>query len=80
MSIDEINVVTSLDPNFAPVYNMLGYAYANIKKYPEAISALKKYAELRPEDPNPHDSMGEIFLIIGLGEYPDINGLGRFIQ
>ena len=65
LAIDEINVVTSLEPNFAPVYNMLGYAYANIKKYPEAISALKKYSELRPEDPNPHDSMGEIFLIIG---------------
>lgn len=65
LAIEEMNIVTSLDPNFAPVYNMLGYAYANIKKYPEAISALKKYSELRPEDPNPHDSMGEIFLLIG---------------
>ncbi len=65
LAIDEMNIITSLESNFAPVYNMLGYAYANIKKYPEAISALKKYSELRPEDPNPHDSMGEIFLIIG---------------
>jgi len=65
LAIDEMNIVTSLEHDFAPAYNVLGYAYVNIKKYPEAISALKKYSELRPDDPNPHDSMGEIFLIIG---------------
>ncbi len=65
LAIDEMNAVILIDANFAPIYNLLGYAYVNIKKYPEAISALKKYSALRPEDPNPHDSMGEIFLMIG---------------
>lgn len=65
LAIDEMNIVISLDADFAPVYNMLGYAHVNLKNYSEAISALKKYSALRPSDPNPHDSMGEIFLIIG---------------
>ena len=34
-------------------------------KYVEAVDALKTYAELRPDDPNPHDSMGEIYLHSG---------------
>lgn len=57
--------VTQIDSTFAPVYNQLGYLFSNLERYGEAIDALKKYAELRPEDPNPHDSMGEIYLWMG---------------
>jgi tetratricopeptide (TPR) repeat protein len=57
--------VTEIDSTYAPVYNQLGYLFSNLERYGEAIEALQKYAELRPEDPNPHDSMGEIYLWMG---------------
>jgi tetratricopeptide (TPR) repeat protein len=62
---NEFTTIINLDPEFAPVYNMLGYAYSNQMKYSEAIDALMKYSELRPDDPNPHDSMAEIYLYNG---------------
>lgn len=61
----EFKMITELDPKFAPVYNMLAYAYSNQMKYPKAIAALKTYSELKPDDPNPYDSMGEIYLHSG---------------
>ena len=57
--------VTQIDTTFAPVYNQLGYLFSNLGRYDEAIAALKKYSALRPEDANPHDSMGEIYLWMG---------------
>lgn len=61
----EYEKVIGIDPQFAPVYNQLGYLYSNLARYEEAIEALTKYSQLRPEDPNPHDSMGEIYLWMG---------------
>ena len=61
----EYRRVIEIDPSFAPVYNQLGYLLSNLGRYPEAIEALRKYSELKPEDPNPHDSMGEIYLWSG---------------
>jgi tetratricopeptide (TPR) repeat protein len=54
-----------LDPKYAPAYNDLAYILADLGRYPEAIDALKKYSALRPTDPNPHDSMAEIYLWMG---------------
>jgi len=61
----EYRRVIGIDPNFAPVYNILGYLLSNQNRYPEAIEILKRYAELRPNDNNPRDSMGEIYLYMG---------------
>jgi len=58
----EFRAAIDVDPDFAPPYNMLGYLLSNKGEYSEAIKALEKYAALRPQDPNPHDSMGEIYL------------------
>src|ERR1700737_3499649 len=47
--------VLQLDPNFAPVLNMLGYRYIE-DGHPDpvrAVTALKRYAELEPSSPNP---------------------------
>ncbi len=57
--------VTQIDSTYAPVYNQLGYLFSNLERYDEAIEALRKYSDLRPEDPNPHDSMGEVYLWTG---------------
>jgi tetratricopeptide (TPR) repeat protein len=61
----EYNKVIMLDPNFAAVYNNYAYFLSTLDRYPEAIRALQKYAELKPLEPNPHDSMGEIYLWMG---------------
>jgi tetratricopeptide (TPR) repeat protein len=61
----ELFETVGLDEEFAPAYNMLAYAYSNEGDSAKAIEALKQYSELRPDDPNPHDSMGEIYLRMG---------------
>jgi hypothetical protein len=50
------------DPNFAPAYNMLGYARveASNPDPAKAIAYLKRYAELQPRHANPQDSLGEV--------------------
>jgi tetratricopeptide (TPR) repeat protein len=61
----EYRKVISIDPNFAPPYNILAYVLSTLNRDDESIELLKKYAELRPKDPNPHDSMAEIYLYQG---------------
>jgi tetratricopeptide (TPR) repeat protein len=54
--------LVQLEPNFAPVLNMLGYSYIE-SGHPEpakAVAALKRYAQLEPSSPNPEDSLGEV--------------------
>ena len=50
------------DPNFAPAYNMLGYARveASNPDPAKAVAYLKRYAELQPHHANPQDSLGEV--------------------
>ena len=50
------------DANFAPAYNMLGYARieGNNPDPAQALAYLKKYAELQPHHANPQDSIGEV--------------------
>ena len=56
-----------VDPNFPPALNMLGYAYIETgdPDPARAIAALQRYAELQPNQPNPRDSMGEIYRFAG---------------
>jgi tetratricopeptide (TPR) repeat protein len=64
-AIEIYNKVVELDPNYSPVYNMVGYAYAAMGKFDKSLEALGKYVELIPEHFNPHDSYGEILLTVG---------------
>ena len=50
------------DPSYNPPYNQLGYAYRFIGKPADAERAFKKYVELLPTDPNPHDSYAELLM------------------
>ena len=45
-----------INPEFSPIYNLLGYSYRFLKNYSEAEVMFKKYIELIPNDPNPYDS------------------------
>ena len=48
--------------NPAPVYNMLGYTYLNLKMPDKACKAFDKYIELAPKNPNAYDSKGDYFM------------------
>jgi len=56
---------TELAPKYSPAYNILGYALRQKENYAEAEQAFKKYIELIPSDPNPYDSLAELFLKMG---------------
>lgn len=56
---------TTINPSFSQPYNQLGYAYRFIDKLADAETAFKKYIELIPNDPNPHDSYAELLMKMG---------------
>jgi tetratricopeptide (TPR) repeat protein len=53
------------DPNYATAWNQLGYIYSRRGDYPKAIDAAAKYVKLLPNQPNPHDSYGEMLRLSG---------------
>ncbi len=64
-AIEHYNQALTINPSFAPSYNMVGYSHWQVESYDEAEKAFKKYIELIPNDPNPHDSYGELLLKMG---------------
>ena len=52
--------LAALLPADADAWNQLGYARAWAGDYPGALDALNEYARLRPKDPNPSDSIGDV--------------------
>jgi tetratricopeptide (TPR) repeat protein len=64
-AIEQYVKVIEIAPEYSPTYNILGYAYRQIEKYPEAENAFKKYIQLVPGDPNPYDSYAELLMKMG---------------
>jgi tetratricopeptide (TPR) repeat protein len=64
-AIEEFTKATEIDSNYAPAYNLLGYAHRFMGDYAAAESAFKKYIELIPNDPNPYDSYAELLMKLG---------------
>ena len=64
-AIAEYRKIKALDPDFAPPYNLTGYAFRFLGKYKEAEKAFKTYIKLIPNDPNPYDSYAELLMKIG---------------
>jgi len=64
-ALTEVNKALELDPEFGPALNWLAYVYINKKDFAKALSYLQKYASVSPDDCNPYDSMGELYLITG---------------
>ncbi|MBN2355339.1 tetratricopeptide repeat protein [candidate division KSB1 bacterium] len=65
-AIDYLEAAANLNPNYKTAYNMLGYTYAQLYKVDLARKALKTYAKLAKEEPNPYDSLGDILIRFGL--------------
>lgn len=55
----------AIDPSYAPALNEAGYVYAYERNFDKAIAAMKRYAELIPNEPNPQDSYAEILRLAG---------------
>ena len=59
----------AVDPNYATCYNQLGYLYSRLGEIDKALDYTAKYIELLPDQPNPHDSYGEMLRFAG--RYPE---------
>ena len=57
--------VLVLDPEFTPVLNRLGYAYAAMGDMAHAETLMQRYVAAMPTDPNPEDSYGDILFKAG---------------
>jgi len=57
------------DPNYATCYNQLGYLYSRTGDIDKALEYTAKYIEFLPNEPNPHDSYGEMLRFAG--RYPE---------
>ncbi len=53
-------------PTSGPTRNTYGYALIGAGRYEDALREFETYARLAPREPNPHDSMGEAYLFLGM--------------
>jgi tetratricopeptide (TPR) repeat protein len=64
-AIEEYETILELDPSRKLAYNQLAYLYAFRGDFTTALKYLDTYEELAPDEPNPHDSRGEILMMAG---------------
>lgn len=64
-SIVVLERAVTLHPKYAAALNDLGYAYAHVGNFEKAFAAMDRYVALEPDEPNPHDSYGEILRMAG---------------
>jgi len=55
----------ALYPNYAAALNDLAYAYAYTGNFEKAFATMDHYVAMEPDQPNPHDSYGEILRMAG---------------
>lgn len=55
----------AVDPNYATCYNQLGYIYSRLGDIDKALEYTAKYITFLPNEPNPHDSYGEMLRFAG---------------
>ncbi|MGH9500264.1 MAG: tetratricopeptide repeat protein [Terriglobales bacterium] len=55
----------AIQPDYPAALNDLGYTYAYAGDFEKAFSAMDRYVALVPDEPNPHDSYGEILRMNG---------------
>nr|WP_279382478.1 tetratricopeptide repeat protein [Acanthopleuribacter pedis] len=57
--------VAEMEPEFPPVYNVLGYCYKDTGDKTKAEEAFRKSIKLDPNSPNGYDSLAELLLSMG---------------
>ncbi len=61
-AIDYLNRALEIDPNYAPAWNQISYCYSESGDLEKALEANQRYIELTPNQPNPYDSRGDIYV------------------
>ncbi|MBN2279731.1 MAG: protein kinase [Candidatus Marinimicrobia bacterium] len=66
-AFDEMHKALELDPDFGPALNALVYLYLKPENtdFEKALKTLNRYLELYPNEANPHDTMGDIYMAMG---------------
>ncbi len=64
-ALDALNSAVAIEPNFAPVQNMVGYTAWRLGDLTRAESAFMNYIVLMPDHPNPYDSVAEFYMKTG---------------
>ena len=64
-AIVEFRRTLTIRPDDVIALNMMGYAAAYAGDLPTAIRVLRGYEQLRPNDPNPLDSLGDVHFALG---------------
>ena len=54
-----------IDPNWVVAHNALGYIKMMRERFSEAEEHFKSYRFIAPDQANPHDSLGELFVAVG---------------
>jgi tetratricopeptide (TPR) repeat protein len=63
--IASLEAAITLDKDFAPVHETLGYVYRWLEKYDKAEAAFNEYARLSPKEANSHDILGDLYMKMG---------------
>lgn len=64
-AIAELEKALELDPKFGYALNQLAYIHGNLDNFDKAFEYFQKYASVAPNEANPQDSMGDLFLRVG---------------
>jgi tetratricopeptide (TPR) repeat protein len=64
-AVQEFQKALQLDPNMGGALNLLAYTYADMGDYEKALEVFERYSEAMPGDPNPVDSMAELYFKMG---------------
>jgi serine/threonine protein kinase/tetratricopeptide (TPR) repeat protein len=64
-ALEAFSQTIKIDPDYLEGHNRLAYVYAIKGDFFPAISHALKYASSRPDEPNPHDTVGDIYLLSG---------------
>ncbi|MBI4853989.1 MAG: protein kinase [Acidobacteria bacterium] len=64
-ALEAFGQTIKIDPDYLEGHNRLAYVYAIKGNFPPAITHALKYATARPNEPNPHDTVGDIYLLSG---------------
>ena len=74
-AIEHCEKALEIDPTLAVGYNLLAYELSRRGNHQKAISTIKKYISLQPDEWNPYDSAWEIYMKAGL--YDEAIGICR---
>jgi len=64
-ALEHFQIALDIDPIFKRAQNFLAYSYSGLNNYDSAITAINRYVELSPNEPNPYDSQGDIYARFG---------------